>query len=64
MKINSSARFNEPRQPNVAHDKFVECSNKGSCNYNTGECDCQKGYEVCVCVNVYMLYVVIARVSV
>eukprot|EP01006_Ploeotia_vitrea_P029148 TRINITY_DN61727_c0_g3_i1.p1 TRINITY_DN61727_c0_g3~~TRINITY_DN61727_c0_g3_i1.p1 ORF type:complete len:728 (+),score=-17.06 TRINITY_DN61727_c0_g3_i1:184-2367(+) len=33
---------------NTAHD-YMECSNKGSCNRETGECECFDGYDGVAC---------------
>jgi hypothetical protein len=33
---------------NSAHD-YMECSNKGACNRQTGECECYNGYEGVAC---------------
>jgi len=38
--------FNEPALDNIAHDEYVECSNKGSCDRIRGLCKCQPGFEV------------------
>ena len=43
------AWFSEPRVANIAHDVEMECSNVGKCNRNTGECECDEGYEGSAC---------------
>lgn len=40
------AWFHEPAVDNVAHDEYIECSNKGTCDRLRGICNCQPGFEV------------------
>lgn len=46
MIIYKLNRFSEPYVDNISHDIEIECSNKGICNHQTGECECEIGYEV------------------
>ena len=36
--------FSYPSGPNAAHDKWVECSNRGICNQRSGHCYCDDGF--------------------
>lgn len=38
--------FAEPVVDNIAHDSFVECSNAGKCDRDSGNCACHEGFEV------------------
>lgn len=41
--------FSEPIVDNIAHDVFVECSNAGRCDRDSGNCQCGDGYEGAAC---------------
>lgn len=43
------AWFHQPFVDDIAHDVFMECSNAGRCNRETGACACQEGYEGAAC---------------
>ena len=43
------AWFHEPLVPNIAHDVDVECSNAGSCNRESGQCECFSGFVGAAC---------------
>mmetsp|Transcript_2764 Transcript_2764/g.2964 ORF Transcript_2764/g.2964 Transcript_2764/m.2964 type:complete len:280 (-) Transcript_2764:355-1194(-) len=38
-----------PMKDNVAHRNFTECSNMGTCNRQTGLCECRKGFTGPAC---------------
>jgi hypothetical protein len=58
-------RFGEPFVDNIAHDTLVECSNAGICDRETGNCICEKGFEVLITVNInwIMLFLSIYFIS-
>ena len=43
------AWFHEPAVDNVAHDVFLECSNMGVCDRQSGQCTGRAGYEGNAC---------------
>lgn len=43
------AWFQEPFIHDIAHDNFIECSNAGVCNRNSGQCACFTGFEGNAC---------------
>ena len=43
------AWFDLPIGPNQAHTTITECSSRGTCNYKTGECECDGDFEGHAC---------------
>jgi hypothetical protein len=43
------AWFDRPSADDVAHRAYSECSNMGSCDYNTGICSCRYGFGGAAC---------------
>lgn len=43
------AWWHEPVVDNIAHDEYIECSNMGLCDRNTGRCLCREGFEGNAC---------------
>jgi hypothetical protein len=41
--------FDLPSTSDTAHTEYAECSNKGTCNRETGQCECQIMFEGQAC---------------